>query len=126
MVYFKGQGFVWDKERDSLLCKFPASGVVGTENSRVIAKMRELGYEEIEVAAPSVAKKGKGKVVGDAAETSADLPFVVAPINRGNLDGEDDEDLAGDGEGEVLPPLNPDGLAPYTPPAAKSGKGSKK
>ena len=43
-MVFKGNGVVWDAERSRALCRFE-HGVLETNDSRVIDKLLELGYE---------------------------------------------------------------------------------
>ena len=43
-MVFKGNGVVWDAEKGKALCRFE-HGVLETNDSRVIDKLLELGYE---------------------------------------------------------------------------------
>lgn len=48
MTKFKGNGVVWDRERNTVLCRFDASGEYSTDNNRTIQILKSLNYEVLE------------------------------------------------------------------------------
>ena len=48
-MIFYGNGMVWNKEKDTLLCKFEKTGVrkghLETMDSSLIKKLKDLGYK---------------------------------------------------------------------------------
>jgi hypothetical protein len=47
MAKFKGYGLVWNKDKDEVLCEFK-NGEAETSDKKVISKLKELKYEEID------------------------------------------------------------------------------
>ena len=45
-MIFTGRENVWDKEKNAVLFKYPASGVFSTEDPYIIKRMKELGYNK--------------------------------------------------------------------------------
>lgn len=44
-MLFKGNGIVWDGEKDKRLCAFNKASSLETEDPRVIKILKKLGYE---------------------------------------------------------------------------------
>lgn len=46
---FKGQGIIWDAEENKPLASFGKSKTFETEDGKVAAKLKKLGFEPVEV-----------------------------------------------------------------------------
>ena len=57
MTKFKGNGIVWDKDKNSVLCRFGACGTYSTDDDRIITILKSLGYEVLEEVTKKKVKK---------------------------------------------------------------------
>jgi hypothetical protein len=62
---FYGKGYVWDKDSNSILCRFPKGanihdeGILETDDERICKKLIELGYRHEGELPKKVEKKVK-------------------------------------------------------------------
>jgi hypothetical protein len=80
---FRGNGSVWDKEKNKMLVKFGRSKLVEVEDEYIVNKLFEYGYEAEEEECLDVDYKVKDEVIEDDLDDLTKKELVVELKNQG-------------------------------------------